>query len=110
MASLGEKELKEEDKVQGCYRSLKELLLKLPELYLCQQNGHNFVWFDEPNTFHVSLGADGAPFGKYDSASAWLVGFLNLGKGILSSNETIIYCLVQTVAKIVCQCKDSLSS
>ena len=82
--------LKEEDKVQGCYRSLKELLLKLAEFYLCKQNGYNLVWFDEPNTFHVTLGGDGAPFGKYDSASAWLVGFLNLGKGILSSNENYL--------------------
>ena len=27
--------LKEEDKVQGCYRCLKELLLKLAEFYIC---------------------------------------------------------------------------
>ena len=33
--------------------------------------------------FFVSLGGDGAPFGKNDVACAWLVSFLN----VLSSNE-----------------------
>lgn len=79
--------LKDEDKVHGCYRNLKELVLKLAQFYLSKQNKYNLVWFDEPNTFYVSLGGDGAPFGKYDTACNWLVGFLNLGKGILSSNE-----------------------
>ena len=73
--------LKDQDKVQGCYENFKELLLKLAEFYLCKQNGYNLVWFNETNIFYVSLGGDGAPFGIYDTACAWLVGFLNLGKG-----------------------------
>lgn len=34
-----------------------------------------------------NLGRGRAPFGKDDTASAWLVGFLNVGRGVLSSNE-----------------------
>lgn len=82
--------LPEEEKVQGCYRNLKELLLILAQFYFCNSKVFPLVWFDEPNKFYVSLGGDGAPFGKYDTACSWLVGFLNLGKGILSSNENYL--------------------
>ena len=51
----------------------KELLLRLAEFYLSKPT--DLVWFDEPNKFDVSLGGDGAPFGKYDTACAWLVSF-----------------------------------
>ena len=61
--------LAEEEKVDGMYRDIKQLLL---------------------NTFHVSLGGDGAPFGKDDTACAWLVSFLNIGRGVLSSNENYL--------------------
>ena len=81
-------DLAEGNKVQGCYRSLEELLLRLAEYYL--SNSVNLIWFDEPNKFYVALGGDGAPFGKYDTACAWLVSFLNLGKGVLSSNENYL--------------------
>ena len=108
--------LKDQDKVQGCYQNFKELLLKLAEFYLCKQNGYNLVWFNKTNIFYVSLGSDGAPFGKYDTACAWLVRFLNLGKGILSSNENYLLfganCsenligqqkpLLQSLQKLVC--------
>ncbi|KXJ08300.1 hypothetical protein AC249_AIPGENE19556 [Exaiptasia diaphana] len=36
------------------------------------------------------LGGDGAPFGKYDVACSWLVSFLNIGRGVLSSNENFL--------------------
>ena len=42
--------------------------------------------FSETSTFHVALG-DGASFGKDDSACAWLISTLNIGQGVLSSNE-----------------------
>ncbi len=48
------------------------------------------MWFNEPNTFQVVLGGDGAPFGKEESASSWLLSFLNRGKKILSSNENVL--------------------
>ena len=46
--------------------------------------------FSETNTFYVALGGDGAPFGKDDSACAWLVSILNIGQGVLSSNENLL--------------------
>ena len=64
--------LEEEDKVSGCYRKLEELLLKLAEFYL-SNDLHELLTFTETNKFHVALGGDGAPFGKDDSACAWLV-------------------------------------
>lgn len=82
--------LSEENKVQGCYRNLEELLVKLAEFYLSGYTGHTIKWFGEENTFFVSLGGDGAPFGKDDTACAWLVGILNIGRGILSSSENYL--------------------
>ena len=81
--------LEDGDKIQGCYRNLKELLIMLAEFYLVSRPA-DLVWFDEANTFYIALGGDGAPFGKYDVACAWLVSFLNLGKGVLSSNENYL--------------------
>jgi hypothetical protein len=46
--------------------------------------------FDEPNTFHIALGGDGAPFGKDDTACSWLVRILNIGHHILSRNENFL--------------------
>ncbi|CAB4017352.1 Hypothetical predicted protein, partial [Paramuricea clavata] len=82
--------LDEEYKVHGCYRNLAELLIKLAEFYLSGCSGHTLVWFEEEYKFYVSLGGDGAPFGKHDTACAWLVGFLNIGRRILSSNENFL--------------------
>jgi hypothetical protein len=81
--------LQEDDKIQGCYRSIKELLIMLAEFYLLFRSA-DLVWFDEANEFYVTSGGDGAPFGKYDTACAWLVSFLNLGKGVLSSNDNYL--------------------
>ena len=50
-------------------------------------SGHSISWFGAPYTFYISLGGDGAPFGKDDTACAWLVSFLNISRGVLSSNE-----------------------
>ena len=82
-------DLEESEKVNGCYRDMEELLLKLSEFYLNAEQ-YDLVFFGEPNIFYVSLGGDGAPFGKDDSACAWLVSFLNIGHGVLSSNENFL--------------------
>lgn len=82
--------LDEEEKVDGIYRDIQPLLLSLAEFYLSQSR-YQLVWFgDEVNTFHVSLGGDGPPSGKDDTAFACLVNFLNLGRGVLSSNENFL--------------------
>lgn len=84
-------DLPEEKKVDGVYRDLKELILKLAEFYLTNQDYYELKWFEgNINTFYVSLGGDGAPFGKDDTAVAWLVSILNIGRGILSSNENYL--------------------
>ena len=82
-------ELKEEEKVVGCYRSLEELLLRLVEFYL-SSDLYEIAMFGEENTFHVALGGDGAPFGKDDSVCSWLVSILNIKRGVLSSDENFL--------------------
>ena len=82
--------LDECDKVTGCYRNLKEMLIKLAEFYLSGCTGHSITWFEEPYTFSVAVGGDGAPFGKDDTACAWLISLLNIGRGVLSSNKNYL--------------------
>ena len=83
-------DFEDQDKVNGCYRNLEELLLKLAEFYLCNDFHKILTFGAEPYTFYVALGGDGAPFGKDDSACSWLVSILNIGKGVLSSNENFL--------------------
>ena len=59
------------NKVSGCYRDLEELLVRLAEFL--STGLYQILTFAETNTFHIALGGDGAPFGKDDSACAWLV-------------------------------------
>lgn len=82
--------LSSNDKVHGCYRNLEETLLTLGQYYLSNQSLYDFKWFSEPNTFYISIGGDGAPFGKDDTACSWLVGILNITRGVLSSNENFL--------------------
>ena len=81
--------LEASDKIQGCYRHLKELLINLAEFDLVSRPA-DLVWFDETNKFYIAFGGDGAPFGKYDTACAWLVSILNVGKSVLSSNDNYL--------------------
>lgn len=79
-----------DDKVDGVFRQLSELLPRMAEHYL-NQDQYELKWFNgETNTFYVSIGGDGAPFGKEDTACAWLISFLNIGSGVLSSNENFL--------------------
>ena len=83
-------DLNEDEKVNGCYRSLTQYLPFLASFYL-KVAQENLSWFNnEINTFHVALGGDGAPFGKDDTACSWLVSFLNRGKHILSNSENFL--------------------
>lgn len=85
-------DLKEEEKVNGCFRYLTDFLPSLASFYLTleQQTEERLLWFNTPNTFQVVLGGDGAPFGKDETATAWNVSFLNRGQHILSSNENFL--------------------
>ena len=82
-------DLDEKDKVSGCYCNLEDLLVRLAEFYL-NSDLYRILMFSETNTFYVALGGDEAPFGKDDSACAWLVSILNIGQGVLSSNENFL--------------------
>jgi hypothetical protein len=79
--------LDECDKVNGCYRDIEDLLVKLAKFYI-NHGKYNLLTFEQPNIFHIALGGDGAPFGRDDSACSWLVSFLNIG--MLSSNEKFL--------------------
>lgn len=80
-----------DDKVHGCYMDLKETLLTLAQYYLNNNNPYDLKWFEnKPYKFHVSLGGDGAPCGKDDTECAWLVGILNIGRGVLSSSANYL--------------------
>ena len=81
--------------VNGAYRELDEFLLILAELYieidqLMKNNSYLMKFGSEEYTFFVAIGADGAPFGKHDEATAWLLSFLNSGDRITSQNENFL--------------------
>ena len=84
--------LDECDKVNGCYRDIEDLLVKLAKFYL-NHGKYNLLTFDQPNIFHIALGGDGAPFGRDDSACSCLSVFSLvsfIGQGVLSSNENFL--------------------
>ncbi|XP_028408827.1 uncharacterized protein LOC114531418 [Dendronephthya gigantea] len=83
--------LDEIDKVDGVYRNNQEIVLILARYYLVCQKRYELVWFKKQTyTFNISLGGDGAPFGKDDTSCCWLVSFLNLGRKVLSSNDNYL--------------------
>ena len=50
-------------------------------------------WFSLPKgSFQIALGEDGAPFGKHNQATAWLVSFLNVADRIASRDENHLIC------------------
>lgn len=75
--------------VSGVYRPLKPFLLKLADLYLLLHEKKPCLhWFnEEKSVFYVAVGADGAPFGKDDTATAYLVSFINLLQRVQSCND-----------------------
>ena len=83
-------DLNDADKVNGYFRNLKEFMPRLAEFYLKLYPNNEFDWFGKPFTFKVAIGGDGAPFGKYDQASSWLVSFLTVGKCCLSSDDNFL--------------------
>lgn len=78
--------------VSGCYRPLEDLLLIMADLYLFLDEQKPFLeWYGKAlGTFFIAIGADGAPFGRKNEATSWLVSFLNVGERIASCNENIL--------------------
>lgn len=75
--------------VSSVYRPLKPFLLKLPDLY--HEKMPCLRWFnEEKGLLYLTVGAVGAPFGKDDTAAAYLVSFLNLLQGDQSYNDNYL--------------------
>ena len=85
-------DLEEDEQVHGVYRELEEYLLELAKMYIHIDQGETFLlhFSCEPFHFRVAVGADGAPFGKDDEATAWLISFLNVGERIASESENFL--------------------
>ena len=78
--------------VSGVYRSLEPLLLQLASLYIkINATLPCLHWFNEEvGVFYVALGADGAPFGKDETATAYLVSFLNVLERVASCEDNFL--------------------
>ena len=76
--------------VQGVYRNTEEYILRIAEMYLGVL-GNDITWLNgEVGCFYVAIGADAAPFGKDDSATAFQVSFLNILDGVASCNNNFL--------------------
>ena len=77
------------ESVPGVYRPLKPFLLRLADMYLTRHEKDPCLqWFNgEEGVLYVAVGADGAPLGKDDTATAYLVSFLNLLQRVQSCND-----------------------
>ena len=84
----------DDDPIKGAYKELGYLLPIMAEMYLflSEERLININWFNDQGLFQVSLGADGAPFGKDDEATAWLVSFANMGKRVASAHDNFLLC------------------
>ena len=83
-----------EQRVAGVYRELETMLLSLSKFYLetdpIRKDSEKLIWFGEKGAFKVSVGGDGAPFGKWDESMSWLVSFLNVGARVASPNDNFL--------------------
>ena len=85
-------DLDDANQVYGSYRNLEEKLLELSDMYVSLDKKTPFLLnFGEPFWhFRVALGVDGAPFGKDDEATAWLLSFLNVGAGMFKFAQKLV--------------------
>lgn len=95
------------DVINGAYRELDDFLPILAELYieldqLMQNDSYLMKFGTDQYKFLVALGADGAPFGKHDEATAWLVSFINSGDRITSQNENFLLAGANCVEDHLC--------
>ena len=67
---------------------LADLFISIDETF--GEKSHILHFSDDKYHFHVACGADGAPFGKDDEATAWLISFLNSGSHITSEKENFL--------------------
>ena len=84
----------DETSVDGVYTDLKEHLITLPKMYLHLHRAGvlKLLWFGKPNCFKVAIGADGAPFGKDEEVTAWLLSFILAADNIASCYQNFLLC------------------
>ncbi|KAK3722872.1 hypothetical protein QZH41_020446 [Actinostola sp. cb2023] len=83
---------KEKSHVTGVYRPLESLLLRLAHMYLMLDKHYEILhWFNgQKGKFIVAIGADGAPFGKDDTSTSYLVSLLNVLDGVQSCDNNFL--------------------
>ena len=71
---------------------MENLLLRLADTYLfLDEQSQILQWFNgQKGTFAVAVGADGAPFGKDETATSFLVSFLNILEGTQSCDHNYL--------------------
>ena len=80
-----------DENVNGAYRDLREYLPRLAKFCLQKNRKETLKWFGETEgTFLVAFGGDGCPFRKHESACSFLISFLNVGRKVMSSNDSFI--------------------
>ena len=63
----------------------------LAKFYLSENSKENLKGFAKSTgTFQIALVGDGCPFGKNESASSFLVRFLNVGRRVASSYDNFL--------------------
>ena len=83
------------EEVNGAYRELEEFILKLAEMFIVidqalgSKSFFNHLGSDKYH-FKLATGADGAPFGKDDEATAWLISCLNVASHIATPNRNFL--------------------
>ena len=97
----------DDEEVNGAYRELDDFLPILADLFITidQQLGCNSYLLRfgaEHYKFCVAIGADGAPFGKHDEATAWLLSFINSGDRITSQNENFLIAGANCIEDHIC--------
>ena len=96
-------DLDDDEKVEGNHRELGNILLNLAKLYFKLEKIGTVTlnWFNDPTVFRVGIGADSAPFGKDDKATAFLLSFLNLEGRVASCNDNHL------ILAATCHCRKS---
>jgi len=96
------------ESTSGVYRPLKPFLLRLANLYLFLDSKTPCLhWFNgEKGVLHVAIGADGAPFGKDDTATGNLaVRHDNVTELSNSENHEHLKCLRSVDCVVTCHIK-----
>ena len=93
------KDLADDEKVEGKYRDLEDLLLRIANLYLYidvnfdSGDDQLLHWFSEDRgSFKIAIGADAAPFGKENEATAWLISFANVTSHVYCCIDNFLLC------------------